>query len=402
MDVSIAESNELPPACEQAMANWLLLAEAENEYLAASEKAALDKHLADCATCRVRQNELIQINHALRSAFQAAQTGPDFVAQTMARLPAAPAAMTPTPRVSSVPSMLIFTAQPRRHWILTKSRLVATFVISLVGATIAVLLLTQEHALAVPVMKGVVTDNCGRPVKTLITGQDYRIQETTVLALNRTAHIKAQPGAEFQLKTAADKKTASFTLNTGDLYASVESESAPLRMECAKFDAELYGGDFYVAQDTSKTNKMCNIAIVFNGLARVMSPQQSPVAVRAGQVFVSVSSEGRTFSDTFDFKLVLQNEHETIQQSAGMRDDYRVCVEGYRSDAATLRKKLAVAPLGSPLHDDLSDRHRRVTQYLEAHQRRLESMSRKEANEQIPLEEIKRGVNGHTDPKMWL
>jgi hypothetical protein len=146
------------------------------------------------------------------------------------------------------------------------------------------------------------------------------------------------------------------------------------------------------------------IVIAFEGDALV-TPQQKPsVPVGAGQVFVSVDAEGLSFFDTFDLKLLqgMEDQLGVAPQSAGLRTEYRTRVEGYQKDKAALQKELAGAPPGSPLHGDLDDRYRRVTQYLEAHQRRLESMTQTKTNEQIPFEEIKRGVNGHTDPKTWL
>jgi hypothetical protein len=377
------DSDFLPPLaqpCEKAMSIQVALL--EQGVLDSESKAFFGKHLAECASCRERRDDLALAQQSLQNAFAKVIPAPDFASRVMTAISA-----TQVPS-RAVGQSHIFAAAPRRR-VFSLARLAAACLLALAGLAAAVLLSRRE----VVVCKGDITDSNGRTVSALRVGQPYQVKKTAVLDFGGKTRVKAEAGTEFQLETGASASKASFKLASGQVYAA--NQERPLRVACDNFETSLEGGDFFVGQEARVS---CGVVIVFKGRAQVKAQRKQALPVLAGQVFVCVGSE---YCDKFELQAMQQVEERKLEVEANLHAAYRARIEGYRQEAGQLEKELAAAPLDSPRHTDLADRYERVGRYLQIHQRRLEELTADQSLK-IPFEKIKSGVKGYTDPAAWL
>jgi hypothetical protein len=388
---SPASEERLPADCEAAANIQLRLL--ENDAVSSDERATLERHAAGCAQCRALFSSMQSSDSTLRGAFQSARVSDGFAARVMLALPAAPAASASGARRATETSPRVFTTA--RPSIFTPARIAAALVLAAIGIATAIVFVAQEPALAAAVKKGTISDANGKTVSALQVNKPYVAKETAVLALAESVLVKVQQGAEFQLEQADQPH---LKLRSGDVYASTGRSTGPVMVACTYFDTELHGGDFFVAQENSPAAR--GIVIVFSGNARVQMPQKEAVPVGAGEVFFSIGAEGMPMAAA---DLPRKRQQAAVsEKDPQSRELYASKVTSYSQELADLKKALASAPQESRQYADLSDRCRRVSEYLDAHQRKLKSLTPDNSLQQIPFEQIERGINGRTESASWL
>ncbi|HEY3322374.1 MAG TPA: hypothetical protein VGP72_18070 [Planctomycetota bacterium] len=377
----MVEENNFPSEiCQRAVETHarLLL----GDIPAQAEQAEAAEHLASCTYCRQLQAELSKADQMLRETLPGPRLSPDFTARTMAALPAAQAS-----------GVRVFAKGPaRRSWL--RPAMAAAIVLGLLLALAAkFILVPTANELTVSGDEAVVVDEKGNRAKTLQAGKLYRAVSDAVLPLNAASAFQVKTGASFQVERSALK------LKAGDVFAWArqEAQGAPVRVSCLSFDALLNGGDMFVAEEGAENAG--GVVIVFRGQAQIVRDKDS-LPVNAGQVFVSLDSHDGAIAQVMELNDALErmrSEPQLAQEDLdALRRDYETRVQGYGKELTQLDEQVKTEKSAERVQE-LRKRQALVTEYRQAHERRLKTMGR-----QFPDDEIERGVREHTDPETWM
>ena len=256
------------------------------------------------------------------------------------------------------------------------------------------------HAPVAKTGRGQLVGSNGRPATALASGEFYSARIETVVSLDKETRIKAVTGAQFSL-TRVEDGTPAVDLAQGGMYASADGSAGPLRISTRRFDTELHAGQVLVAQEA---NDDAGYVIVLEGQAQVRTDSAAaPLPLRAGQVFVSSGSGESVFIGTLavDDLPRLAQDQRAFPESSDMRQRYEQTVKDYRQELLSLETQLATLPETTP-GDEMRERHQRVATYLQAHEEKLEALRGTQRLQQVPFEEIERGLLGFSDPANWL
>jgi hypothetical protein len=224
--------------------------------------------------------------------------------------------------------------------------------------------------------------------------------------------MNIRKGAQFTVSTGENQEPE-LQLASGDLYAAAVAD--PLHFECPHFQAELHSGDCFVAHEAGAAPR--SVMILFEGSAHVTAHSHAAEALRSGQVFVCVGDVDEAYTDTLN----LDDVEKALAQPApipggpggpggahdpaAVKRQYEKLVQDYRAELADIDRRVAAG--GNENASDaaeLRERSTRITRYLQAHEARLRAMTGGGGidRSRIPVEEIKRGLDGRTDPSTWL
>ena len=342
------------------------------------------------------RKELAQVDVALKSAFKHSQLSSEFLSRAMAALPAQAARAE-----TSGARPLVFAAQPesRRRWAAV-GMAAAVAVVVLVGLMSANFPGTSAPpavAQVLSIQKGRLTDTQGNSVRELKTNTVYQVQQDTVLPVDEDSLIRFQPGAAFSMRKVADAGGAELKLQSGDLYAFRKNDRKPLQVSCNTFDTRLKSGHFFIADEGGVAGH--GVVIAFSGQAEVIRRNES-IALQPGQIFISMVADDHAFAQVVEMVEVeqrLQVQHGSGKRdNADLRREYEQRVNGYRREMDELQQTIQKAG-DAQQQAELRERFQRVTEYYEAHQRKLQALKH-----EFPLEIIRRGLNGDSDPSKWM
>ena len=382
------------------------------------EQALLHTHLAACPACASAQNLITETDAVLKQTYGSAKVRTGFSARVLSALPASfevpntaekvtekeharvrESAMTPVGQNSGLRVYSNATGNSQsvsRSWF--KYGLAATVLIGVLGLVLARVSKQGPGS----IKRGLLAGADGQAVSEMQPGHLYTAKEETVLDLGAQARVKAEAGAEIEITGSIKPEVR---LRTGDLYAATTDDDKPLRVSCSNFDTDLHTGDFFIAEERGAANETHGVVIVFSGHARVTPKEMEEMPLTAGQVFYSVGDDVLALSERRDLTdlsrdgqmpAILPNKDVSL-----LRQEYKTQVEGYQKELKQLREELTRVKEEMQVAE-LRERSQRVVEYLDAHRRRLKSLSDVAPTPQFPLEQIERGLKGHLDPATWL
>jgi len=349
-----------------------------------AEQALLATHLASCESCRTLHPQVAETHSAIQNAYADSKVSAGFAQRTLARL-----ARTAEP-VGSQPGLKVYSAHPpRRYW---KAGLAAAIVAAILTIPIVRMALHSSS------IKGQVVDENGQDASEIRPGVRYTVKQDAVFPLGAHTRVKAQAGTQFQLATA--DAGAALNLKNGELYAGTKDNREPLKISCSAFETNLQAGDFYVAGQESGEPR--GVIIVFRGFAQVTANDKEslPLPLVEGQIFVTSGRGDTAYRDTLNIDDMRTVKQKSNANRAGQVEDYQQRVDGYRQEMKDLKDQLAQAG-ESQRAVELRERLQRVKGYLDAHQRKLNSLE-DDFILPFPFDEIDRGLNGHSDPSTWM
>lgn len=378
------------------------------------ERHLLNEHLAACADCRELKDALSFSDRELRAIYHAVQVPAGFAARTLAALPVSTAK--PENTVPHEAGMRVFASSAPSAWN-RKAWLAAAAAIALiVGLAIVVGKVGSPAGTAsATVAHGSLTDSDGRQIGKLEAGRTYTAKEDTILRVGDHAQLKALEGANFQIELAKSGQTQ-LKLQSGDMYAAQpeqpgqpdQTDQNPLVISCTTFQTELHAGDFFVGEEPAAEGSR-GVVIVFRGHAHVIPLSENGEAslrLDEGEIYVTV---GRN-SQSHQMKIAIADARagRVWQDVNALRKEYQTRVLGYQQELKSLKEQLAQTKENQQALE-LRERCDRVVTYLDAHQRKLETLSQGTSRgvvgpdkNEIPYEQIERGLNGHSDPSTWL
>ena len=385
----------LPQDCQDALSAHIR--NLSGETLDVSESALIQEHARSCDACREHIQILNASDRALRGAIKTAAPSSGFVARTMAALPASAASAAPATHIRVFGS----TEKPARQTAFWKRAAIAAVVLLMagVGATLAFKTLGRTPGLSI--QHGAIVDAQGRALNSVPLNTVCTAQEDTLIRGHHAEMINVRKGARFTVRDT-NERSPELQLASGDVYA-VAAAGEPVRLQCPHFDAEMSSGDCFVAHQTGELPQ--SVMIVFEGSAKVTAPRHDAMPLHSGQVFVCVGAANSedTFAETLELNGIAAAPDPAPVAADGkdpatVRKHYEKVVSDYRTELATLNRRIA----GGEDNAELRERSARVNKYLEAHEARLRAMTELGPPVRIPLDFIKRGINGHTDPRTWM
>jgi regulator of replication initiation timing len=384
------EPQTLTP-CEAALATHAL--QLSGEELEAGQAQRAEEHFALCASCREAAALNAQALGLARGAFSAVRVSVQFTAKTMAALPQTATAST---------QVRVFGSTPVRSSSWRPVAVAASLALIAVGGVLAMTILKSPPVVAVST-RGTLVDSAGRDVKSIQTGLLCSARENTLLRVENEGTLNVLKGTRFEFRREKNNGAVEMELHNGEVYAQA-SGSDGVHVACANFQTEVPEGDCFVTQETDNVTR--GVVIVFTGRANVTPNLQAALPLKSGQVFFSVGEGPSAFMDTLELgdipKLVGTNANEANVDAKTLRKQYSERVEGYRRELAELKKLDEAKKADDPQKPELSMRLERISGYLRAHELRLKSLAQAETpGHGIPLNEIERGINGHTDPQTW-
>ena len=410
MDYKKAETllETLAPACEKALNAHVR--QLSGDALDDAAAAALREHRESCAVCRELLGAMDFSDQALRG--HRSQPSAGFAARTLAALPAT---IESAPDAETAPALRVFSGGApigaRAKWSARKwTRWVgiAAALALLAGAGIWMAMAFARPAQALTIQSGSLEDSHGRTVKTIPLNTAVTARDNTVLRGKHNELMNIRKGAQFMV-SAGENQEPELQLASGDVYAAAVADS--LRFECPHFQAELDTGDCFVAHEASAVPR--SVMILFEGSARVTAHRHDAAALRSGQVFVCVGDVDEAYTDTLNLNDVVKALEQPApgplparaRDPAAVKRQYEKLVQDYRTELADIDRRAAAG--GNENASDaaeLRERSVRVTRYLQAHEARLRAMTGGGGidRSRIPVEEIKRGLDGRTDPSTWL
>jgi anti-sigma factor RsiW len=380
--------------CEQAimLQSRMLL----GEMLDSREHAELKAHLSNCIACRSESAEIEKMHNLIASAMSATKLSQNFAAKTMAALPLQPV------ETAEAPALRVFAPPSSRRWPWAISGLAAAVVVSVLVAWLA--FTWQTHlptnvSELLTAKRATLIDSDGRAVRNVKPGLVYKVKEDTVLPLQGNGLVKLQQGAEFSVSADPASAAPALMLQTGDLYAHGGNGEKPIHVNCNTFETLLHAGDFFVS-DQAGENTSGGVVIVFNGHAQIKRENEA-MPLRSGQIFLSVGNRDTQLVQILEMTEAMTRIAEAPQigdlpDAATLRKEYENRVRGYHRELETL-KTLAQRENDEHQQAELKERYQRMSAYYEAHRRKLETL-----NHEMPLDIIKRGLNGRTDSSSWM
>ena len=376
------ESKELPAACQSARDGF------SAALLDATPRdATIAGHLLTCADCCAACDELAHSHAELQSTFCTALPSAGFCARVMAALPRSPAAL----QTSNANGLLAVSAQPARSF--WRPMAAAAAAVLVLGAVSGALYLNSRSSgtpdTAAQVVRGELLDAAGQRATALRTGQTYRVVSEAVLSVAPTAKARVLEGSAFTVRAPGE-----MALNKGDAFFAAQSAAQPIRVSVSAFEARTSDGDLFVSEEPAGSRR--GVTIVFDGRAQIQQGARE-IPLDGGQIFWAAQRGGGEILTLAD---VLERMTAEVSLDGVMTDElraqYRSTIEGYDAELAGLRRELKESR-EPKRRQDIEDRVRRVQDYRTQHQRRLEDLP-----DALPVEQIRRGLDGHRAPRTWM
>jgi hypothetical protein len=380
--------NDNLSVCEQALATYAL--RLSGEELTAEQAQSADQHIAGCESCRKAAEQTAQITQWTCTAFVSVKVSSGFAARTMAALPASTTPSIPQnqPRVYGNPAPVRF------PW---RAAAIAASVAVLVAGGLIVLRRTSFTVVVARTQTGALVDSRGNAIHEIKSGQVYSARQNSVVNVEGAGTLNVMKGTQFQFRPD-QSKGPQMELQSGDVYANATGNDG-VRVACVNFQTEVPEGDCFVTQEVDSIPR--GVVILFNGRAKVTPNLQDSLALSPGQVFFSIGEGVDAFTDTLQIvdvpKLSVAEKTESKTDKTALRNTYAERVAGYKQELAELKKREAEKTAGDPEKTELATRAERISSYLRVHELRLKSLAKAD----IPLGEIQRGIDGHTDPQTW-
>jgi hypothetical protein len=360
---------------------------------------------ADAGLCAA----LDRADQEVRVAFTA-QPSAEFAAKVLAALPARFESQA-APALTASGARTFAVTPARRFWPRVAAGVVAGLLVVLAGVFLWRSSSRREgpQQVHVEVKKGRLVGADGLPATTLEAGHTYRVEGggDVVLKVGPEAVVRLLQDTRFEVP--GPSATEALKLRDGSLYAAQAGEQV-LRIEGPSFQTEIAGVSLVLQAEPRAggdpfEEEGHGLVLVFKGSACVRPPLDTePVVVGEGQMFFS--GLGAQGVETF----LAESKAEMAKPEPpppAQRKLYAEAVRSYHQELKAFEIQM-VSAKDSRRQAELADRHTRVKDLLEQHQRRLDGMPdsgpawQRAKRVRRAWDEIERAREAYSDPTTWL